>query len=141
MFSSACGSQFAASRQRETMLLLGIVSCVLLISRCSALDSYVLCAQQDFRVNCTSLCLEHVPIIFNPRLQELTLRNSCISQLGTSRPLEVYTRLLYLDLSQNSLPRIPDETFHSQKGSPLKVRKSSFCFPDVHTFSATPRII
>lgn len=101
-------------------IVLGIASSLtclilLLLVRCSTADSFRNCTVTEFRANCTSLRLSHVPIIFNPRLTELTLRDTDIAQLGQSRPLEVYTRIEYLDLSQNGLAHIPDGAFSKQK--------------------------
>lgn len=73
------------------------------------------CDIAGLRVNCTSVTLSSVPIIFNPRLTDLTLRDTGITQLGQSRPLDVYTRVQFLDLSHNSLRNIPDEAFRNQK--------------------------
>lgn len=96
---------------------LGIVTCLtcVLIVRCSAAYSYEHCARSDLRVNCTSVKFSHVPIIFNPRLTEFTLRDADIAELGHSRPLDVYTRVEFLDLSQNLLAHIPDGAFNKQK--------------------------
>ena len=123
MFAHCSASSQSAlcrlSRQWGTMTsivpLLGIITCVLLIVRCSAAHSFKQCAVADLRVNCTSVSLSHVPIIFNPRLTQLTLRDTGITQLGQSRPLDVYTRVEYLDLSHNGLANIPDGAFRNQK--------------------------
>lgn len=123
-------------------IVLGIVTCLtcVLLVPCSAthlthltsphntpLHSFTHCARSDLRVNCTSVKLSHVPIIFNPRLTELTLRDMDITQLGMSRPLEVYTRVEYLDLSQNGLAHIPDGAFGKQKVLRVSFLKLANC--------------
>ena len=113
------------------LLLLVAVACL----SAAGAQSFRNCFIADLSVNCTSVTLSSVPIIFNPRLTQLTLRNTSISQLGQSRPLDVYTRVQFLDLSQNNLTLIPDEAFRNLKL--LRVSVARTPFPPVSCVATT----
>lgn len=74
-----------------------------------------ICMNSGLQVNCSGGTFKHVPITFNPRLREFNISHNELSNLGVSRPFDVYSMLQYLDLSYNKLQEIPMNTFQNQK--------------------------
>lgn len=74
-----------------------------------------ICMNNGLQVNCSGGTFKHVPITFNPRLKEFNISHNELSNLGVSRPFDVYSMLQSLDLSYNKLQEIPMNTFQNQK--------------------------
>lgn len=79
---------------------------------CKCIDK---CICDNLHVNCTGGNFKHVPLTFNPRMKTYIISHNELSNLGVSRPFDVYSSLNTLDLSYNKLQEIPMNTFQNQK--------------------------
>lgn len=72
-----------------------------------------LCDDESLRVVCDAASLGVVPITLNPGLKELNLVDNQIKTITSS--FGVYTRLIYLDISNNQLVTLGSNGFLAQK--------------------------
>ena len=103
--------------QRGMFMVMAVAACVLQFTTANQkMCHQCSCSQDGLQANCTaSNNLKSIPITLNPRLTSYIIRDTDIADLGVSRPFDVYTFLVNLDLSNNKLQEIPVNTFQNQK--------------------------
>ncbi|XP_050667417.1 insulin-like growth factor-binding protein complex acid labile subunit [Leptidea sinapis] len=92
------------------LLALQVVTAASALANCPGGCS---CNDDTLVVVCEESRLDVLPIVLNPSIQRLIIRNNKIKTIDAS--MVFYTDLQHLDLSQNHLVSIPDKSFAYQR--------------------------
>ncbi|XP_021705874.1 insulin-like growth factor-binding protein complex acid labile subunit [Aedes aegypti] len=115
--SQICGTMLRPTASRSVhmglimVLLLGIL--VPVVPMWSACPPPCQCDDDTLEVVCGEGLLDVLPIVLNPSLKRLTIRNNKIRGLDSS--IQFYTELRFLDLSYNHVFNMPPKTFMYQR--------------------------
>lgn len=126
MFSAYAATPYGGARQhdgwrraagRESraygVVVYAVVLCVLPVATEGFCPVGCMCDYSSMRVSCEGAGLDAVPILLNPRVQNLLLHNNSIASLSES--LVFYHDLLLLDLSGNDLTSLGNYNFREQR--------------------------
>lgn len=95
------------------MVTYALVLCVLPAATEGFCPVGCVCDYSSMQVSCEGAGLDAVPILLNPRVQDLLLHDNKIASLAQS--LVFYLDLLLLDLSGNDLTSLGDNNFKEQR--------------------------